>query len=86
MSGDKPVFPIILWVILAFIIFSFMFLSLISSFIPATEGNVDATAIWLITFLLFLVAGFIVLGAVSKLMGKRPLEWPFEWPSEWPFV
>jgi len=70
MSGDKPVFPIALWVVLGFIIFSFMFLSLISSFIPATQGNVDATAIWLIAFLLFLVAGFIVLWEISKLMGK----------------
>jgi len=70
MSGDKPVFPIVLWVMLGFIIFSFVFLSLISSFVPATEGNVDATAIWLIAFLLFLVAGFIVLWEISKLMGK----------------
>jgi hypothetical protein len=70
MSGDKPVFPIALWVVLGFIIFTFMFLSLISAFVPATEGNVYATAVWLITFLLFLVASFIVLGMVSKLMGK----------------
>jgi len=75
MSGDKPVFPIALWVVLGFIVFSFMFLSLISSFVPATQGNVDATAIWLITFLLLLVAGFIVLWTVSKLMGKRPFVW-----------
>jgi len=70
MSGDKPVFPIALWVVLGFIVFSFMFLSLISSFVPATQGNVDATAIWLIAFLLLLVAGFIVLREISKLMGK----------------
>jgi len=70
MSDDKPVFPIALWVILGFIVFSFMFLSLISSFVPATQGNVDATAIWLIAFLLFLVVGFIVLWEISKLMGK----------------
>jgi len=70
MSGDKPVFPIALWIVLGFIIFCFMFLSLISSFIPATRGNVDATAIWLITFLMFLVAGFIVLWDISKLMDK----------------
>jgi len=72
MSGDKPVFPIALWVILAFIIFSFSLLSILSAFVPATQGNVDATVIWLITFLLFLIAGFIVLGTVSKMMGKRP--------------
>jgi len=70
MSGDKPVFPIALWVILGFIVFSFMFLSLISSFVPATQGNVYATAIWLITFLLLLVASFIVLREISKLMGR----------------
>jgi len=70
MSDDKPVFLIALWVVLGFIIFSFMFLSLISSFVPATQGNVDVTAVWLITFLLFLVAGFIVLWKISKLMGK----------------
>ena len=70
MSDDKPVFPIVLWVVLGFIIFCFMFLRLISSFIPATQGNVDATAIWLIAFLLFLVAGFIVLREISKLMDK----------------
>jgi len=70
VSGDKPVFPIALWAILGFIVFSFMFLSLISSFVPATQGNVDATAIWLITFLLLLVVSFIVLREISKLMGK----------------
>jgi len=75
VDDDKPIYPIILWVILGFMVFSFMLLSLISSFVPATQGNVYATAIWLITFLLLLVAGFIVLWTVSKLMGKRPFVW-----------
>jgi len=70
MSDDKPVFPIALWVVLGFIVFCFTFLSLISSFIPATQGDVDATAIWLIAFLLFLMAGFIVLWEISKLMSR----------------
>ena len=70
MSDDKPVFPIVLWVVLGFIVFCFTFLSLISSFIPATQGDVDATAIWLIAFLLFLMAGFIVLWEISKLMSR----------------